>query len=466
MKLHSHLKASAFIIETTTMTSRIKDSHLPHAIVIGLDFVSGLQSARILARRKIPVIGIATNPGHFGCRTRVCEQILIADDGAGILHMLEKLGPTLRQKAVLVPCEDQHVLLISRNREHLERWFHIVLPAPDVVEMLMDKIRFYDYAQQQGFPIPQTFILRSEKDAHAAAEQLTFPCVVKPPGRSPEWARNTAVKAFKVRDAATFLATYQRCQTWADAIIVQQWIEGTDAELYSCNCYFNTSSEPLVTFVARKLRQWPPEAGDSCLGEECRNDVVLKETVRLFGSVGYRGLGYLELKRDARSKDFFIVEPNIGRPTGRSAIAEAGGVELLYTMYCDATGLPLPEKRAQKYNGVKWIQLRKDCQSALHYWRNGELTLSEWWQSWRGRKAYAVFSWSDPVPFLADLINAARTVFSRRERHKRDFQAPAGRNNGHDGSAKDGRLATKPTSLLESQSTLSVNAMDMAVHDR
>jgi D-aspartate ligase len=58
---------------------------------------------------------------------------------------------------------------------------------------------------------------------------------------------------------------------------------------------------------------------------------------------------------------------DIGRPTGRSTIAEAGGVELRYTMYCDALGWSLPENRVRTYKGVKWIYVREDLQSALYY---------------------------------------------------------------------------------------------------
>jgi predicted ATP-grasp superfamily ATP-dependent carboligase len=181
--------------------------------------------------------------------------------------------------------------------------------------------------------------------------------------------------------------------------MVQEWIEGNDADLYSCNCYFNGSAEPLVTFIARKLRQWPPETGTSCLGEECRNDVVLETSIRLFKSVNYNGLGYVEMKRDQRTGQHYIIEPNIGRPTGRSAIAEAGGVELLFTKYCDLVNLPLPENREQMYEGVKWIYFMHDIQSAFYYWRRGELTFRDWRQSIRGSKNDAVFSWKDPAPF-------------------------------------------------------------------
>jgi len=125
-------------------------------------------------------------------------------------------------------------------------------------------------------------------------------------------------------------------------------------------------------------------------------------------------LGYVEMKQDRRTGKHYIIEPNIGRPTGRSAIAEAGGVDLVYSNYCDALGWPLPENRQQKYTGVKWIYLRRDIQSALYYWRRGELTLREWWRSWRGKKAYAVFSWGDLGPFKADMLRALKLALAAR----------------------------------------------------
>jgi hypothetical protein len=52
------------------------------------------------------------------------------------------------------------------------------------------------------------------------------------------------------------------------------------------------------------------------------------------------------------------------------------------------------------------------------------LTSRQWLQSWRGRKAYALFSWKDPGPFLGDLARAARLFLSKNEREKRDFTNP------------------------------------------
>jgi D-aspartate ligase len=98
----------------------------------------------------------------------------------------------------------------------------------------------------------------------------------------------------------------------------------------------------------------------------------------------------------------------VGRPTGRSAIAEAGGVELLYTMYRDATGQPLPVDRRQHDRPVKWMHVGRDVRSAWYYLRQGELTLDGWRRSLRGRKVYADLDLADPIPFVAELTRGLR----------------------------------------------------------
>jgi predicted ATP-grasp superfamily ATP-dependent carboligase len=379
--------------------------------------MQGLQAARILARHSIPVVAIARDPHHHACRTKVCEKILIADTtGDELIRALEELGPTLPGKTVLFPCHDQAVRVISRHRSMLSDWYLIVLASEDVVDTLADKQRFLAFASANGVAVPQTLTIRGHEDAERADSELTFPCVIKPVRRSAAWDAHAMSKAFRAESRDEFLAIYKRVSGWSTALVAQQWIPGTEADLYSCNCYYDRRGKLVASFIARKLRQWPPVVGSSCLGEECRNDVVLEEAVRIFDKIGYTGLGYIEMKRNARSGKHYAIEANIGRPTGRSAIAEAGGVQMLYAMYCDALGQALPDDLQQNYQGVKWIDLRHDIQSALHYLRKGELTLAGWYRSWRGRKVYAVFSWSDPMPFWADLWRAFGILVSRKKR--------------------------------------------------
>ena len=182
------------------------------------------------------------------------------------------------------------------------------------------------------------------------------------------------------------------------------------------NTYHDQTSTQRVSFVARKLRQWPLDTGTSCLGEEVRNPEAEVIAGDLFGSVRYRGLGYVEAKADERTGRLMIIEPNIGRPTGRSAIAEMGGVELLMSAYRDALGEPLPTALEQRFGSVKWIYWRHDLQAALVRARRGELSAREWFQSVRGPKIEAVFARRDPLPFVADVVHTTGAVFGAARR--------------------------------------------------
>ncbi len=394
---------------------------VPRAVIARLDHVNGLQVARIMAEHGVPVIGMAKHIRHAYCRSRLPERIVQTDTATeDLIQTLEALGPTLGARAVLFPAGDQQVRLISEHRDRLRPWFHVMLPDHDVVALLMDKVRFYAHASEHGFPIPRTELVRERADAERIAATFTFPCVLKPPtSATPMWDTNVPRKAFLLKTPEEFRDVYDRYGSFAELLIAQEWIAGPSENLFSCNAYFDSASEPVVTFVARKIRQWPPETGDSCLGEECRNDEVLDVAVRLFRGVGFHGLAYLEMKRDERTGKHLIVEPNVGRPTGRSAIAEAGGVDLHYAMYADALGLPRPTNVQQTYGGAKWIYFRRDLQSALWHMRNGDLTLGGYLRSIRGRKRSALFSWRDPGPFLWDLAGSAKKLIFGRGRTER-----------------------------------------------
>lgn len=386
----------------------------PRAVIVGLASVTGLQTARTLARRGVAVIGIAGNRRHFAARTRVCEQIIEADvHSSAFLAVLQRLGPQLRERAVLYPCTDQSVLVVSRHRDALQEWYHVVLPADDVVQTLARKATFYRHAAQHDLSVPASFTLANRHDAEHAAAALPYPSVLKPSVKSVAWKRNVGVKVWPVAGPAELLTAYDRLAPWADALVAQQYIDGEDDQLYTCNCYYGADGEPLVTFVTRKLRQWPPHVGTASFASECRQDEVLAATLRLFATLPFRGLGYLELKRDTATGRLYMMEANIGRPTGRSATAEAGGVELLYTMYCDAVGLALPADRTQRYVGATWVDLRRDLLSSAYYWRRGELSANEWLRSMRRPKVHAVLSASDPLPAAFEVVQSGSKAVRR-----------------------------------------------------
>jgi D-aspartate ligase len=385
----------------------------PAAVVIGLDSITGLQTARLLAARAVPVVGVAADRRHWGARTNACVQVVeSALCGDLLVDSLLRLAETLGPRSVLFPCTDASVHTVSKARERLADSFALPLAEHPVVELLMDKVRFAEWAEIQGLPVPRTEVITSRADAQRAAAAIGYPCILKPPMKTATWSAHTSRKGIAVHRPSELLDVYDVVGGWSPVILAQEWVEGPETGLFSCNAYFGRGGDPLCTFISRKLRQWPPGIGTSASGEECRNDEVLITTLRLFRAAAFRGLAYLEMKQDVRTSRMMIIEPNVGRPTGRSAIAETGGVELLYTSYCDALGLPPPAGRTQGYGRAKWLDLRRDLQ-ALAVGRQGWASFLEWLRWMRGRKAHAIWSMRDPVPFVVD-VRQATTRAARR----------------------------------------------------
>lgn len=387
------------------------------AFIVGLDSLQGLQVARLLSTRGVPVIGVAKDRQHYGLRTNAVDQIHYTNTASHeLIDLLEELGPDLPTKAVLIPCQDKNVLIVSKYRERLKEWYHVVLPDDEIVQQLTDKVQFYSFAEGAGLDIPSTYEISSIEDARHVGASAHFPLVVKPPNRAWGWNRVTRKKALKVSTPAELLEVFSQFHDDVPVLLAQEWIEGTDGDLITCNVYFDRSGVERASFVSQKIRQYPPHLGQACLSVSVDSDEVATATRRFYEQVGLRGFGYLEMKRDSVSGRLVAIEPNVGRPTGRSASAEAAGVELHLTMYLDAVGAPIPPTATQSPSPIKWIHLLRDLQSAVYYMRRGELSVLEWIRSLRGKKVYAVLSWRDPKPFLFALRRSGSVMVSPRER--------------------------------------------------
>lgn len=388
------------------------------ALVIGSDCITGLQTSRILSARGIPVIGIAEDKRHPAIYTRAKQRLIIAPtQGEELVESLLRIAKQLPSRPVLFPCTDMAVLTLSRHRDRLSQDFRFRLPEEEVVKTLIEKSTFHRFAMTEGIPVPKGLIVKDQHDILQARETLRFPCYLKPTVKTPLWEAHIQDKVFRIEESGKLETIWQEVNRWTGDMLVTESIEGGDTNHYTCNCYFSERGEPLVSFVSRKLRQWPPKTGTASLSVAEDNDEVRELTLSLFGKIGFKGLGYIEAKYDDRDGKLYVIEPNIGRPTGRSAMAEASGVELLKTMYCEILGLPLPASNLTSGEPVKWMFLRQDARASYSSWASGKLPLSQWWESVKGRKIFPLFSLSDPLPLLFDIKKNIGKLLARRSQH-------------------------------------------------
>jgi D-aspartate ligase len=390
----------------------------PPVVIFGIDCLTGLQAARILWRKNIPVIGVASDPKSPYCRTRAAvKTVPFAELKENPHPLLKSLEAQYGARPVALPCTDEFVWWLNDRREDVSKQADFLLPPCGTLRLLADKVQFYRYAIEHKLPLPDTRFVKSVEEIKKAADEMTFPLILKPARHSPEWmAASGGFKVVKVADAAELLRAGPALCAAVGELILQMWVRGPDANMHSLYICMDRQSDPLCCLVAKKLRQWPPDVGSGSLAVEVRADEVVNTGVPILKQLGYVGPGSFQFKQDAVDGKIYIIEMNVGRPALNFSLCEACGVEMIYTCYCAAAGLPLPGNRTVIRPGSKWICWKTDLASAYAHWKRGDLTVLAWLASLRGRKRPAEISLTDPMPMLIDMARKMRRGISASAR--------------------------------------------------
>ncbi len=405
---------------------RTPDPKIIPAVVTPLDEHMGLDIARSLAKRKIPVYGIDSDPHTPGRYSKCCHFLLCPDPevaaGADYLQFLVDFGKKLGSKAVLYPLSDLHVLLCSRHRSVLQEYFEFVMPDQDTIESLTTKDGLRTLAKKFNIPAPETFFVHDLNELKSIAGQVTFPVILKPT-ESTYWhtAEVTQLlrrgllagqaKVILCQGEEELIESYQVVSTLNDRLVVQEVIPGEDSRLVYISFYIDRHSRLLGIFAGRKFRVIPTGFGSASYVRSLCDPELERAALKLLSAVSYQGLGGIEFKLDPRDNQYKLVEFNtrFGMWDGLGAKC---GVDLAYLAYCDTLQIPVTPVLSYR-EGVIWFDWQRDIRAAIEYMRKGKLTFREWSRSLRGEKMWAIYSRDDWRPGVAFTLNLFKKFWER-----------------------------------------------------
>lgn len=375
------------------------------AVIVGFER-NGLGVARSLRREGISSISLTGTSWTPSCASRMSKTIRSPDwSEQAVISELLTIGRRLKEKAPLLITKDEPVLWISAHRALLGEFFRITLPEPDVVLRLMDKTRFQARAIAQGWPVPRSWSAPDRLTLVGMLNDITYPCILKPAVKNSKFRRQTLRKAFRISTAQQLLDTYDLISGWEPEVIVQEWIAGGDDRVGFVLGYWNPRSQALASFAGRKIRQWPPECGNTAFSEpaptEWREELV-SLTQDIYKTVGFRGLGSIEYKMSPQGRPV-IMEPTVGRTNYQSELAVVNGVNLPAIAYFDAMGMApdvarLVDASHQRRRTTKLIDLASEFRSARFYCAASRLSWRSWLHSRRGRTYDMLYRLNDPAP--------------------------------------------------------------------
>jgi D-aspartate ligase len=320
------------------MSSRNTVKAMPPVVVVG-GTLNALGVVRSLAREGMPIFLVVTTRWRTAAWSRFCHVVRTPTaQGYDLVDALRKLSTRIGQRAVLLLTEDRDVEVVSNFREELEQCYRFSLPSKEMVRTLADKTLFQKFAETEGFPVPRTVIL-SEPEDLPLLQSVSPPVVIKP--NNFQLVSDRGVKrAVRVDSLKQARAVATEMLKSVGGIVVQEWIEGTDSDIFFTLFACDAHSRMMGLFSGRKLTCYPKELGSTavCSAAGEPGDELAKLSLQFVERVRYKGVGSLEFKRDRKTGRFVIIEPTVGRTDWQEEIATLCGVNIPAIAYWTELG--------------------------------------------------------------------------------------------------------------------------------
>lgn len=389
-----------------------RESYNVPAVIVGAG-LNGLGVLRSLAAAGVPSVVVGTHGEEPAMRSRHGRKVVYDDtDGDhALLATLERVAADAVARPVLILTMEESVVSVMTHYAQLATCFRMTLSEPETLAPLLNKDGVRAAAEAAGLAIPRTLRIRGPEEVNRL-DDLTPPLIVKPARRDAAYEAVFS-KAYRFDTHAPARERVERMLPVLPDVIVQEWIEGTDSDLYFCLQHLPADGAAPTSFVGRKIRSWPPRVGGtaSC-GPAPEAVEIIESTTAFFRQAGVHGLASMEYKRDPRSGRYVVVEPTVGRTDFQEEVATLNGVNLPLAAYRSACGLTSPLAGCGAARRI-WRERMSDMQSA-------ERTPAEETRLIEGaRNVDALWRIDDPGPEFARLASRVRVRVKRLLRSDR-----------------------------------------------
>lgn len=373
-------------------------------IVLGLSH-GGLAVTRALARRGIPVIGLTHNPSDFGLKSRYLKESHLCPHPlheSQFVEFLVNRAPDW-SGALLLETTDYFMAALSRNKAILSEYYRLSVAEWDKVQVFLEKDKAYAHADQTGVPHPGIFQAQNMGELNAVVDQIKYPIMLKPV-LSHQFVTAFGRKMFIAKSLDELRSMFQRTVDARQPVVLSEIIPGTDFEtLEKVYMYINTKGEVAAEVFNVKVRQTPPMFGVMRVGKTTPiNSEVRELSARLLRSLNYQGFAGLEFKRDPRDNHLKLIEVNLRVPRCVN-IAIGSGVDFPWLMYKDIV-LGEQEYVTEYRENCYYIEILADLADFIR--KDDQKNLRAFIKPYLARhKTYAMWSPSDPMPFLSRLVS-------------------------------------------------------------
>jgi predicted ATP-grasp superfamily ATP-dependent carboligase len=360
----------------------------------------GLGAIRSLGRIGVPVYGVHEHRWAPAAASRYLSGRWIwrpdTDHPDRILADLASLARRIGRPAVLVPTDDAAAIFLAEHGDPLRSDFLFPAPPAHLPRVLAGKHSMYLLCRELGVPCPESALPATLAEARSFAARVGFPLIGKL--ATPWVRRGTTVRSTTVvADAAQLTDLYLTCAESGVELMVQEFIpDGRDTDWFF-HGYRGRDGRCVPAFTGVKERSYPVHAGLTSMGRSIPNARLRIQLTALLAALDYRGIVDIDVRLDYRDGTYKVLDLNPRLGAQFRLFRDTAGTDVVLAQYLDLTGQRAA--RGEQVGGHGFVVENYDPIAAFGYWRRGELGLTGWLDSLRGRPETAWFARDDVLPF-------------------------------------------------------------------
>lgn len=373
--------------------------------------LGGLNVLRALGEAGIPAIIATRDPQEPALASRFCAGRLLlppAHDREALVESLLAAGARLsslyQRRIPLYYGNDDGLELVSDFREALSEHFLLLLNGREASRGLLEKDRFEAFARAHGISVPRT--LSWDSSGTDALAGVDGPVIAKPRSKV-GWEQAPELRQLfgpqgkgRVFPSGAEALGHPLARKLQEQLTFQDYVPGTDRDLWSFHGYSDGEGRILACFTGRKIRTSPELTGMSTFLELAHDpafEAFGRDAAMKMGLVGpYK----IDCKKSAHDGGFRVLEVN-ARYNLWHYLGARNGVNLPAIAYRHLVHGTRPEAQLSHRTAFRWICLRLDREAFRELRAAGRLTQGAWVRSlFASPKVYDLFAWNDPMPFL------------------------------------------------------------------
>lgn len=382
------------------------NSVAPAVILVHGSGVNGLGLVRSLGRQQIPVYVVYVR-GHknLAIISRYCHDTCVVDSLSGeiITQSLCKLAQKFNTKPVLFFDNDLMIQKLSPYANKIENHFQITSTFGDI-GATTNKIFQMNAAKEAGLDVPRTWLPKTWDELEELDSKTVNSVIAKP---SPAFfpAQSLPFKVIKAKNVFELRKFLERKVNIPDGIIIQEFIEGGDENVFVATCYNSENNNLTIAFTAKKLLQNPAGAGVMAIGQVSISEVVREASYKLISHINYYGIVSTEFKYSPTDGKYYFIELN-PRTAQFHTIGRKANFELAYIAYLDHTNpVRLVELNPKYESKHKWIYTQLVVNTLLESKTKTKTKAKDIIELCRGKKEWAVYTADDIKPWFTDTLS-------------------------------------------------------------